>query len=189
MSPKDLQIVGLLIAIPLAVYALRLNGVWAEPEPTKIKPTIVIRADVPAYTELIEELNIETLTEGEGKEEMGDYGTKPGELDLLAACVEAEAGNQNLLGKRLVVDVILNRWAAPDFPDSIKEVIEEPGQFKVVDSGAIQSVKPTDDTWYAVYAELTGIRASEEVMYFRTGHYSNYGHPWGCIGDHYFSGR
>ena len=30
-------------------------------------------------------------------------------LELLAICVEAEAGNQSLEGKRLVVDVILNR--------------------------------------------------------------------------------
>lgn len=30
-------------------------------------------------------------------------------LELLAICVEAEAGNQGLQGKRLVADVILNR--------------------------------------------------------------------------------
>ena len=32
-----------------------------------------------------------------------------GELELLATLVEAEAGNQDMTGKRLVVDVVLNR--------------------------------------------------------------------------------
>lgn len=44
-------------------------------------------------------------------------------LELLAMCVEAEAGNQGLIGKRYVVDVILNRVDDEDYPDNIVDVI------------------------------------------------------------------
>ena len=44
-------------------------------------------------------------------------------LEYLAACVEAEAGNQPLYGRQLVVDVVLNRIDDPDFPDNIYDVI------------------------------------------------------------------
>ena len=43
---------------------------------------------------------------------------KADELELMAICVEAEAGNQSLTGKRMVADVILNRVDNPDFPDN-----------------------------------------------------------------------
>ena len=45
-------------------------------------------------------------------------------LEYLAACVEAEAGNQGYTGKRLVACVILNRVEAEGFPDSIEAVIK-----------------------------------------------------------------
>ena len=51
-------------------------------------------------------------------------------LELLAICVEAEAGNQGLEGKRMVVDVILNRVDDPDWPGTIEEVISQPVQFR-----------------------------------------------------------
>ena len=44
-------------------------------------------------------------------------------LEYLTCCVEAEAGNQGLTGKRLVCDVILNRVDSKDFPDNIFDVI------------------------------------------------------------------
>ena len=46
-------------------------------------------------------------------------------IDLLAKCVEAEAGNQGLYGKQLVVDVILNRVDSDSFPNTIEEVIKQ----------------------------------------------------------------
>lgn len=63
---------------------------------------------------------IYTMTPDDIEEEM-----KMDELELMAICVEAEAGNQDLIGKRMVADVILNRVDDPDFPDSITEVISQ----------------------------------------------------------------
>ena len=61
-------------------------------------------------------------------------------LELLTVCVEAEAGNQDLTGKRMVVDVILNRVDAPEWPDTIEEVITEPYAFSSYWDGGMDRV-------------------------------------------------
>lgn len=108
------------------------------------------------------------------------------DITLLAACVEAEAGNQPLLGKRLVADVILNRVDSDRFPDTISGVIRQPGQFSVVRNGALKRAVPSDHTMKAVYMELNS-RSCPDIYFFNCGDYLNFGKPWQQIGDHYFS--
>lgn len=108
-------------------------------------------------------------------------------LELLALCVEAEAGNQSLEGKRLVVDVILNRVDDPDWPDNIVDVISDPYEFSTFWDGAIDRVwEPSGETFQAERMELEE-RSWPEVYYFTAGGYSKYGTPWKQVGDHYFS--
>lgn len=107
------------------------------------------------------------------------------ELEYLAACVEAEAGTQGLMGKRIVVDVILNRVDDSRFPNGIIGVINAPGQFEVVHNGAINKVSITQETFDAIKMELEH-RTDTEVLYFRNSHYGT-GKPLYQINDHYFS--
>lgn len=165
-----LQRIGLVIAVPLMVFAVHEN---LRAEPVKITPTVTIEA-MPAETENEITLEVQTMTE-------------LSELDLLARCVEAESGGQCLLGKRLVVDTILNRVDCPDFPNSIREVIMQPGQFAVVQNGSIDTVVPSEETWEAVYREITGPRIDEQITYFRAGRYSSYGQKAYQLDDHFFS--
>lgn len=51
------------------------------------------------------------------------------EIDLMAACVYFEAGNQSMEGKRLVADVIINRVRSNRFPGTVEEVLSADGQF------------------------------------------------------------
>lgn len=107
-------------------------------------------------------------------------------IDLLERCVEAEAGNQDIFGKRMVASVILNRAGHPDFPDTIREVISQPGQFCVYRNGAIDTVTPSEETKKAVFMEiqspvLTGL------LYFSSEGFLPYGTPSEKIGDHYFN--
>jgi N-acetylmuramoyl-L-alanine amidase len=104
----------------------------------------------------------------------------------LAACVEAEAGNQGLEGKRLVADVILNRVDSPDFPDTIEGVITQPYHFTSYWNGMISKVSISDETFKAVSMELEN-RSYPSLLFFTAGAYSNYGTPWQQVGDHYFS--
>lgn len=108
-------------------------------------------------------------------------------LELLAVCVEAEAGNQPLLGKRMVVDVILNRVDAPEWPDTITGVITDPYEFSTYWDGAMDRVwEPSEETFQAVRMELEH-RTYPDLFYFTAGRYSDYGTPWKKVGDHYFS--
>ena len=108
------------------------------------------------------------------------------DLELLAACVEAEAGNQSLYGKRLVADVILNRVDSDVFPDTISGVISQPGQFSVYSNGVLQKTEPSEETYTAIYMELEE-RSYPSLMFFNCGGFLPYGEPWRQVGAHYFS--
>lgn len=108
-------------------------------------------------------------------------------LELLAICVEAEAGNQPLDGRRMVADVILNRVDNPNFPDTIEGVITQPYHFSSYWDGGMDKVtEPSELTIKAVQMELEE-RGYPGLLYFKEGEYSDYGTPWRKVGDHYFS--
>lgn len=121
------------------------------------------------------------LTEEQIEEEMY-YDS----LEMLAACVEAEAANQGLEGKRLVVDVILNRVDSSEFPNSITEVIMQPYHFSSYWDGRMETTVPTDETFEAVRLELEH-RSNTEILYFTAGEWPAYGTRWRKVGDHYFA--
>lgn len=108
------------------------------------------------------------------------------ELEYLASCVEAEAGNQGLLGKRYVTAVVLNRVDSDKFPNTITEVIEQPKQFAVVSDGRINEVIPSEETYEAIQLELQN-RTDYDILFFRTGKYHIGYEPCFQYKDHYFS--
>jgi len=59
------------------------------------------------------------------------------DLKLLACLVHAEAGNQSYEGKLAVANIVLNRVKSSKYPDTIKDVIYQPGQFSVAASGSL----------------------------------------------------
>ncbi|MFC0470733.1 cell wall hydrolase [Halalkalibacter kiskunsagensis] len=65
-----------------------------------------------------------------------------------------------------MADVVLNRVESPQFPDTIKEVIYEPGQFEPVSNGQIN--KPADEkSIEAVDAALSDMRnITEDSLFF-----------------------
>ena len=104
----------------------------------------------------------------------------------MAAVVFYEAGNQDMLGKQLVADTILNRVDSPCFPNTIKEVIDQKGQFHTARKAhKIAPINIPIDCYGAVISQLE-VRENYEVMYFSRG--------YGCgkrlfkYGDHCFSG-
>ena len=109
-------------------------------------------------------------------------------LELLACCVESEAGNQSKYGKALVCDVVLNRVDDRSglFPNDIWDVIFQQNQFSVVLDGRIFQVSPTEETFDVVREELEH-RTNTKVLFFTSEGYSQYGTPWKKVEDHYFS--
>lgn len=107
------------------------------------------------------------------------------DIMYLAMCIEAEAGSQSELGKRLVCDVILNRYDDGQY-STYAEVINVDGQFSCVGNGSINMVEVQDSTLEIIYEEIN-CRTNCNVWYFRTKHYHKYGSPLIQEGDHYFS--
>ncbi|HZH61802.1 MAG TPA: cell wall hydrolase [Metabacillus sp.] len=88
------------------------------------------------------------------------------EIDLLARIVRAEAQSEPFEGKVAVASVVLNRVDSPKFPNSIKDVIYQRGQFQPVSNGEIN--KPADkESRRAVYAALSDMRKiAKDSLFF-----------------------
>lgn len=110
------------------------------------------------------------------------------EIKMIAQLTMAEAGNQSELGKRLVIDVVLNRveHENPQFPDTVKEVIYQKNQFSPIWDGRFEKYYASEENIQLVKEEIER-RTDHDVIFFRTTRYSDYGVPLYCIGDHYFS--
>lgn len=170
-------LIGCILGIPFSIYAENHR------EPATI-PVYYDPRLFEQFTEHESELNEKKTCEvqEDDLEEELYYDS----LELMAFCVEAEAGNQDLYGKRLVVDVILNRVDSPNFPDNITDVIMQENQFSVVLDGRIWTVEPSEETFEAVRLELES-RTNTEVIFFTSEGFSRYGVAWEKVGDHYFS--
>lgn len=110
-----------------------------------------------------------------------------GELEQLAILIQAEAGNQDELGKRYVADVVLNRVDDKDFPDTIEEVLKQDRQFTCIVDGNYTKAEwtVTEDCFRIVLEEYEN-RTNSQIHYFRTDRYGT-GTPAFKYGDHYFS--
>ena len=132
----------------------------------------------------IKEVHFLNIPEEEEIEEVQEPVVLYDSIDMLARCVEAEAGNQGLLGKRLVVDVILNRVDDPRFPNDVASVISAPGQFAVYPY-MMNRAAVTEETLEAITLELER-RTDNRILYFNTRHFKKwYTAAYQC-GDHYF---
>lgn len=107
------------------------------------------------------------------------------ELELLALVTLAEAEGESELGKRLVIDTVLNRVDNASFPDTISEVIYQKNQFTSMHNGRCDRVIVNDDTRELVKQELLK-RTNTDVLYFTAGEYGKYGTHLFKEGNHYF---
>ena len=97
------------------------------------------------------------------------------DLDLLAALVWAEAGDQPIPeGLCYVCDVVLNRVDSPAWPNTIADVIYQPGQFSVVNNGALNRAfgNVPQVCYDAVQSQLAG-RLNYDIIYFSMGYNAN----------------
>jgi N-acetylmuramoyl-L-alanine amidase len=108
------------------------------------------------------------------------------DIELIALITMAEAEGESEYGKRLVIDTILNRMDSSYWPDTASEVIWEPDQFTSVWNGRLDKCYVRDDICQLVREELVS-RTNHDVVFFRTGYFSEYGQPMFREGNHYFS--
>lgn len=105
--------------------------------------------------------------------------------ELLAALIFCEAGNQPYAGKVAVGAVVMNRVESGRFPNTIKEVIYQRGQFTPAMTGKLERVisagRVPSSCYDAARDALNGETTVGDALFFNTGHGSF------KLGDHYFS--
>ena len=82
----------------------------------------------------------ETVTEKEAVPLAAEIVEDSYEVKLLAALIQCEAGGECYEGQLAVGAVVMNRVADPRFPETIAEVIYQPGQFTPVKHGKVDRV-------------------------------------------------
>lgn len=176
-------VIGIAIGLPISIYAVnhRTPAADLRPDP-EIYPVVIMGEDNVEVEPTPE--SVELFIHTQNVDKCFRYLT-PEEYTVLAHCVEAEAGNQDVYGRQLVVDVVFNRVDSDEFPDNVIDVIYQEHQFAVVTDGRIDKVTPSEDTYKAIDLECD-FQTNTEVMYFSAEGYLPYGEPWEKVGDHYF---
>lgn len=92
------------------------------------------------------------------------------DYETLLRIVEAEAGSEDLKGRILVANVIMNRVKNEEFPNTVTDVIWEykngVPQFSPTYDGRISEVTVSDETKEAVKQALEGVDYSEGALFF-----------------------
>lgn len=119
----------------------------------------------------------------------GDQFYNAYDLEQLARIINAESGNQPLVGKIAVGNVVMNRVADPTFPNNIHDVVYQRNQFTPVQNGTI-NLRPNAESYVAAKLCLDGANTAGDSMYFVNYHYSSWAtrnRPYvATIGDHAF---
>lgn len=88
---------------------------------------------------------------------------------MLAKIAMAEAEGEDTEGKALVMCVVLNRVRSNKFPDNVRTVIYQKGQFSPVANGRYEKVEPNEDCWKALnMIRADGWDDSRGALYFES---------------------
>ena len=113
----------------------------------------------------VNELDARSITLAENPTLMSDE-----DYDTLLRIVEAEAGSEDIKGRVLVANVIMNRVKSEDFPNTVTEVVWDNSdgvpQFSPTYDGRINEVAVSDATREAVKQALKGTDYSEGALFF-----------------------
>ncbi len=88
------------------------------------------------------------------------------DYNVLLKIVEAEAGGEDMKGKILVANVVLNRVESGKFPNNVSSVVYQKSQFSPVSDGRINTVTVSEDTEEAVSRALAGEDYAQGALYF-----------------------
>lgn len=164
-------------------------------EPEDITPVvttevreIVEKTTVPETTSYIDETEeyVVTTTVPETTTQPEKTNVALSDIELIALLTMAEAEGESEEGKRLVIDTVLNRVDHSYWPNTVRGVIYQSGQFTSMWNGRVNKCYVSEEYCQLVREEIKN-RTNSEVVYFRTDYYSNYGQPMFQVGSHYFS--
>lgn len=132
------------------------------------------RVEIP--TEKVVTVEVQKVIPRKIETELKDY-----EKELIARVVMAEAAYEDMIGKYLVVDTILNRVDDPAFPNTVYGVVYQDQQFY---KAAYYSAECMDAVEHEIYE-----RMDYDVLWFASSGYLPYGTKAYQHGGHYFCWR
>lgn len=109
------------------------------------------------------------------------------EFRLICNTVYCEAGNQSIETQIMAALTILNRLNSKDYPDTVKEVIYQDEQYSVTQWTGFENYGWTCSVEQAVTYALEVNDYPEDMFFFRTEHYHEFGQPYKVSDDLYFS--
>lgn len=113
------------------------------------------------------------------------------EFIFFSSAVEAESdrgySDESQENRTLIALTIYNRMLDEDWPDTISGVLNQAGQFTVVETGACWSVGRTNRSDAAILEAHNRLVVGDapHVMYFNCIGYNGFT-PYACVGDNYF---
>lgn len=108
------------------------------------------------------------------------------ELELLEKCVMAEGGGESYECQLAIANVIINRVLDKEYPNTVKGVITQKGQFSSWPK-MVKKAAATDSVKLAVRESLTKGCLPEDVLFFRANDYHTWGTSYCRIDNTYFS--
>lgn len=106
---------------------------------------------------------------------------------LFQQVVSAEARGESFEAQYSVACVILNRVESDKFPNTVREVITQKGQFSCVPNGNIYRAPITDSVVMAVDKALDNNTLDESVLWFRSDYYHRFCKEAFSIGRLFYS--
>jgi len=89
---------------------------------------------------------------------------------MLLKLAMAEAEDQGTIGKAIVICVVKNRVNSDQFPNSIEEVIFQPGQFSPIEDGRYYEAVPDEECYEALEWVLNNWDSSAGAIYFEANY-------------------
>lgn len=153
----SIGVVTMLAGLSIMAFANSFSEVSADQiSEQKVVSELTAAFEPEAITEPVQTVTEIAPTE-KPEDEEPVYQSHIGSMDwdaedayLLAKIAMAEAESEDTEGKALVILVVLNRVWDDNFPDTIEDVIHQPGQFSPVANGRFDEVEPDADCWAAL---------------------------------------
>lgn len=171
--------------INISMGAILLAGGFAmgnlATEPKTVEVIQEVEKLIPAEPEIqyVEIPKIVTVHDVQEVERIPEIELTQGEKELIAKVVMAEAAYEDMIGKRLVVDTVLNRVGRPGFGDTVFGVVYAEGQY-------YKASMYTEECMQAVEMECME-RLDDRVVWFCNSGFMPYGEPAYQHGNHYFN--
>lgn len=141
----------------------------AVPQPTEYEPTEIVETKkIEPNAVLIAKESVKATRHWDEDVSDNTIQITYHDAQLLMALAQAEGGNQGRIGMQRIMEVVLNRVESDEFPDSIQEVIYQPGQFETVTKGIIYTVEISPECHEALAEVEKNLKRDKSIIGFET---------------------